>query len=113
MRCCDAELHRLRSEALTQSSRTASDRSAAARSRDLAEASFWAGISVARQQSAQTLELRITLSLARLLLEAGRDAEAKQTLALICEAFDSSAGTPDLAAARGLLDHSSPQTPRA
>jgi len=102
-RCCDAELHRLRSEAMSASGRVASGALAEDRNRDAAEASFWAGISVARQQDARTLELRITLSLSRLLLQSGREKEARQALAPICESFAECADTPDLAEARRLL----------
>jgi len=70
---------------------------------DAAEASFWAAISVARQQDARTLELRATLSLARLLRDAGRDEEATRPLAPVSEAFEKGAITPDLVEARMLL----------
>ena len=71
--------------------------------RDAAEASFWAAISVAREQDARTLELRATLSLARLLQDCGRQEEAVRTLAPVSETFDRRVVTPDLAEARTLL----------
>jgi len=98
----DAELHRLRGDALRQSLRGGSEPTAD-RNRDLAEASIWAGISVARQQNAVTLELRLAISLARLLMESGRDAEARQILAPILDLVATAADTPDLAAAKALL----------
>ena len=73
------------------------------RTRDAAEASFWAGITVARQQDSRTLELRTTLSLCRLLRDAGRQGEVIRTLAPVCEQFQSADDTPDLAEARRLL----------
>ena len=72
---------------------------------DAAEASFWASITVARQQDARTLELRSTLSLCRLLREAGRQAEAIRALAPVCELFGKAEGTPDLSDAKKFLNH--------
>ena len=51
-----------------------------------------------------TLELRATLSLARLLREAGREEEAIRTLAPVSEAFEKGVITPDLVEARTLVD---------
>ena len=67
VRCWDSELYRLRGEAMMSPKRRAPRAHNPAGDRDAAEASFWAGISVAREQDARTLELRATLSLARLL----------------------------------------------
>ena len=99
----DAELHRLRGDALRESLRGGSE-PAADRNRDLAEASIWAGISVARQQNAVTLEdLRLAISLARLLMESGRDAEARQNTGPILDLVATAADTPDLVVAKALL----------
>jgi hypothetical protein len=73
------------------------------RHRDAAEASFWASITVARQQDARSLELRATLSLCRLLRDACRQEEAIRALAPVCDQFDGSDDTPELAEARRLL----------
>jgi tetratricopeptide (TPR) repeat protein len=107
-RCCDAELYRVRGEAMVVRQKrlaqhAAATESSVSRHSDSAEASFWAAISVARQQDARTLELRATLSLCRLLSEAGRHEEAIRTLKPLCEQFGSAGTTPDLAEARRLL----------
>jgi hypothetical protein len=102
-RCCDAELYRVRGEAMIARKRPPSAAAPLNRNRDAAEASFWAGITVARQQDARTLELRTTLSLCRLLRDAGRHQEAIRALAPVCELFGSADDTPDLAEARKLL----------
>ena len=91
MRCYDVELYRLRGEAMMRSRK------------DDAEASFWAGITVARQQDARMLELRVTLSLARLLLASGRDTEARQVMAPVCESFPAGLDVPELEEARKLV----------
>jgi predicted ATPase len=103
VRCCDPELYRLRGEAMLATRRSCSNRQLADRDRDAAEASFWAGITVARQQEARTLELRATVSLARLLFTSGREDEAKRNLAPICESFADDQTSPDLEKARRLL----------
>ena len=74
-RCCDAELYRVRGEILMARNRAGTP-AAPDRTRDAAEASFWAGITVARQQDSRTLELRTTLGLCRLLRDAGRQGES-------------------------------------
>jgi predicted ATPase len=97
-RCWDTELYRVRGEAMI--ARKPPTDAPLNRNRDAAEASFWAGITVARQQDARTLELRTTLSLSRLLREAGRPEEAIRALVPVCEQFPSTDETPDLDEAR-------------
>lgn len=106
VRCCDPELYRLRAEAMLATKTSGVERGPTAGDRDAAEASLWAGISVARRQGARTLELRATLSLARLLQQAGRQEEVGRTLAPVCESFAAGIITPDLVEARKLLRHS-------
>ena len=106
VRCCDPELYRLRAEAMLATKTSGVERGPTAGDRDAAEASLWAGISVARRQGARTLELRATLSLARLLQQAGRQEEIGRTLAPVCESFAAGIITPDLVEARKLLRHS-------
>jgi tetratricopeptide (TPR) repeat protein len=101
-RCCDPELYRLRGEALAARSRVAGGQSNTA-ARDAAEASFWAAISVARQQEAKMLELRATVSLARLLLESGQRDEVVNALGPLCEVFVNVTSSPDIDAARQLV----------
>jgi hypothetical protein len=103
VRCCDPELYRLRGEAMLGTDPSGSMGLLTDRDRDAAEASFWAGITVARQQEARTLELRATVSLARLLIKSGREDEAKRTLAPICDSFADDQTSPDLETARKLL----------
>jgi len=103
VRCCDAELYRLRGEAMIAPRQSVSDNRTTKRDRDGAEAMFWAGISVARQQDARTLELRLVLSLCRLLVESGREQEARRTLEPMCDSFAHAFDTPDLTQARMLL----------
>jgi hypothetical protein len=100
-RWCDAELFRVRGEALIARTLTSSPRPN--RDCNAAEASFWAAITVARQQDARTLELRSTLSLCRLLGQAGRQEEAIRALGPVYELFGNVEDTPDLADARKFL----------
>jgi tetratricopeptide (TPR) repeat protein len=102
-RSFDAELYRLRGEALSLWKQSRSGGGLTSRDRDAAEASYWAGITVARQQDARTIELQITMSLSRLLLESGRPDEARQALGPICEAFAQDESTPLLKQARQFL----------
>jgi len=104
VRWWDSELYRLRGEALTAPRSSAGRTNNTKRDGDAAEASFWAAITVAREQDARTLELRATLSLSRFLRDAGRDEEATRTLAPVSEPFEKRAITPDLTEARRLLD---------
>jgi predicted ATPase len=105
----DAELQRLRGEYLLVGSGQAS----AALSEDdgakhgpltEAAASFRKAIEVARRQQAKSWELRATISLARLLVQQGRRAEARTILAEIYAWFTEGFHTPDLQDARALLD---------
>jgi tetratricopeptide (TPR) repeat protein len=68
-----------------------------------AEESYRRAIRIARQQSSKLLELRSTVSLARLWLQRGRRAEAHQMLSRIYGCFAEGLDTPDLMDARALL----------
>jgi hypothetical protein len=103
LRCCDAELYRARGEAMNAKRRSSTTAGLVDRNRDDAESSYWAGITVARQQDARTLELRATVGLCRLLIDAGRRDEGIRTLARVCDAFSRSDDTPDLREARKLV----------
>jgi predicted ATPase len=61
-------------------------------------------MSVAREQEAKLWELRGTMSLARLWGEQGRRAEARALLAPVYGWFTEGFATPDLNAAKMLLD---------
>ena len=73
---------------------------------DVAEAErcFHTAIEIARQQSARSLELRATTSLARLLAKQGRRDEARAMLAEIYNWFTEGFDTADLKDAKALLD---------
>jgi predicted ATPase len=71
-----------------------------------AEAEAWLqlALDVARRQEAKSLELRAAMSLARLWLQQGKQAEARALLAPIYGWFTEGFGTADLQEARALLD---------
>ena len=68
------------------------------------EACFARAIQKAREQSAKSLELRAAVSLARLWIEQGRSAEARDLLAPVYGWFTEGFDTADLKQAKGLLD---------
>jgi hypothetical protein len=90
----EAELHRLRGEALLAGAGTVSD----------AETAIEKGIDVARRQNAKSWELRGATSLACLRRQQGRPQEAVALLAPILGWFKEGFDTADLQAARTLLD---------
>jgi len=89
----DAELHRLRGELLLMHGADASD----------VEAAFLRAISIARSQQAKSLELRATMSLARLWIAQNRSDDARRQLSDLYTWFTEGFETPDLQAARLLL----------
>src|SRR5206468_9938677 len=89
----EAELHRLRGEALLAGAGTVSE----------AEIAIEKGIDVARRQNAKSWELRAATSLARLRRQRGRPQEAAALLAPILGWFTEGFDTADLQAARTLL----------
>jgi tetratricopeptide (TPR) repeat protein len=95
LRLHDAQLHRLKGEAMLvrDSSLTAE-----------AEACFRKAIEIARAQSAKFWELRATTSLARLLANQGHRDEARAMLAVIYSWFTEGFDLPDLKDAKALLD---------
>jgi predicted ATPase len=70
----------------------------------VAEESFLNAIEIARQQSAKSLELRATTSLARLLDKQGRRDEGRRMLAEIYGWFTEGFDTADLKEAKALLE---------
>ena len=90
----EAELYRLRGEALLAGAGTVSE----------AEAAIEKGIAVARRQNARSWELRGAMSLARLRRQQGRQQEGAALLAPILGWFTEGFDTADLQAARTLLD---------
>jgi predicted ATPase len=70
---------------------------------DEAERSYNDAIAIAQSQCARSLELRAAISLARLLRSQGRNAEARERLALIYGWFSEGFDTLDLKQAKALL----------
>jgi predicted ATPase len=73
-----------------------------------AEACFRQAVAIARRQQAKSLELRATMSLARLWQRQGRRDEAHATLAAVYGTFTEGFTTPDLVDAAALLNGSVP-----
>ena len=92
--CYEAELYRLQGKLLLAHGVVAAK----------AEASFQQAIAIAHHQQAKSLELRATVSLARLWQSQGKREEAWQMLAKIYGWFTEGFDTVDLKEARGLLD---------
>jgi predicted ATPase len=90
----EAELWRLRGEALLAGAGTVSE----------AETAMQQAIAVARRQNAKSWELRATTSLARLRRQQGRPQEAVALLAPIYGWFTEGFDTADLKDAKALLD---------
>ena len=90
----EAELHRLRGEALLASAGAVSE----------AEAAMQQAIDVARRQNAKSWGLRGAMSLARLRRQQGRQQEAVALLAPIYAWFTEGLDTADLKEAKTLLD---------
>jgi predicted ATPase len=90
----EAELHRLKGEALLAGAGTVSE----------AEMVIEQGIDVARRQNAKSWELRGAMSLARLRRQQGRPQEAVALLAPILGWFTEGFDTADLKEAKALLD---------
>ncbi len=97
----EADLHRLRGELLLASTGPAAD----------AEVCFLRSIEIARDRRARSLELRSTISVARLWRDQGRTTEARQILAAICDCFTEGHGTRDLEEAAALLAELSTRGP--
>jgi tetratricopeptide (TPR) repeat protein len=91
----DAELHRLRGELLLMHGADVSD----------VEAAILRAIEIARSQQARSLELRATMSLARLWITQNRGDDARRRLEDVYSWFTEGFETPDLQAARLLLTH--------
>jgi predicted ATPase len=90
----EAELYRLKGEALLAGAGTVSE----------AETAMQQAIDVARRQNAKSWELRGAMSLARLRRQQGRPQEAAALLAPILGWFTEGFDTADLKDAKALLD---------
>jgi len=91
----EAEIHRLKGELL---------RSQAIPDEQQAETCFHQALNIARHQQAKSLELRVAVSLSRLLQRQGKPDEARQMLAEIYGWFTEGFDTADLKEAKGLLE---------
>jgi len=93
-RVYEAELYRLKGELLQKQ----------ATAMGAAEECFRHAVSVARQQSAKSLELRAVMSLSHILKAKGKTAEARQMLTEIYAWFTEGFDTADLQEAKALLE---------
>ncbi len=91
----EAEIYRVRGELLLKQNES---------NRDEAQASFERAIQIAHAQTAKSLELRATTSLARLLRDTNRRHETRAMLADIYGWFTEGFDTADLKDAKALLD---------
>jgi hypothetical protein len=71
---------------------------------EAAEELYRKALTIAGEQGAKLWELRTVVSLARLRRDQGRRAEARDLLAPVYDWFTEGFGTPDLKAAKALLD---------
>jgi predicted ATPase len=71
---------------------------------EAAEELYWKALSLAKEQEAKLWELRASVSLARVRRHQGRHAEARNLLAPVYCWFTEGFDTPDLRAAKTLLD---------
>ena len=92
-RWTEPEIHRLFGDLLTRRGPSAA-----------AIAKYEQAIAVARQQGSRSFELRATTSLARVLSDQGRHAEAHDRLLNIYRCFDAGCDAADLVEAKALLD---------
>ena len=97
----EAELHRLQGELTPQPSGPGVP---SRQAEPEAEACFLKAIETARQQRAKLFELRAVMSLGRLRMRQGRQAEARSELAEIYGWFTEGFDTQDLQEARALLE---------
>jgi predicted ATPase len=103
-RVYEAELYRLKGELTLQQLKVASRKSLTPSTQAEAEACFLKAIEISRKQQAKSLELRATMSLARLWQQQGKTTEARQMLAGIYTWFTEGLDTADLKDAKALLE---------
>lgn len=95
----EADLHRLKGELLLQ----APSRRSTTRNQASAEECFHQALTVARRQSAKSLELRAAMSLSQLWRQQGKVREAKQLLSDVYQWFTEGFETADLQTVKALL----------
>jgi predicted ATPase/class 3 adenylate cyclase len=96
----EAEMYRIKGELLIKDA----GRTPHVKQEEASEACFLKAIEVARRQEAKSLELRATVSLARLWRAHGKSEEARQMLAEIYGWFTEGFDTVDLQEAKALLE---------
>ena len=96
----ESEMHRVKGDLLLKQNRSSSIEALACLKR---------AVEVASNQSAKSLELRATMSMARLLASQGHHAEARTMLSAIYNWFTEGCDTADLKDAKTLLDELSQQ----
>jgi predicted ATPase len=94
----EAELHRLHGDILLQGA------DATPAQQEEAEAAFRRSLDVSRRQGARSLQLRALVTLGRLYLRQGRQAEASPLLTAMCEWFTEGFETADFQEAKVLLE---------
>jgi predicted ATPase len=99
-RCYEAELYRLKGT-LTLQSKVRGQKS---KVEEEAEECFLKAIGISRKQQAKSLELRATVSLAKLWQQQGKRTEAHRMLADIYNWFTEGFDTKDLQEAKALLE---------
>ncbi|MEK7831687.1 MAG: hypothetical protein AAB401_11415, partial [Acidobacteriota bacterium] len=102
----EAELRRLKGEALALLANAETDADAAQAREAEAEACFREALSVARLQQAKSYQLLTAMSLYRLHRKQGRPDEARQLLSEIYNSFTEGFDTPDLKMAKQYLESS-------
>jgi len=111
-RYCEAELYRLKGELLlvkaedekTQTGKLKKSKEKINEIKEEAESLFQKALEVSRKQQAKSLELRATMSLARLWQKQGKKEEARKQLAEIYGWFTEGFDTMDLKEAKALLE---------
>ena len=108
-RFVEPEIHRIRGELILKQVSDGSARPTAVRTAQTdAERTFRKAVAIASDSDARMLGLRATVSLSRLLKTVGRSREALDALSSCYRWFSEGFDTPDLKAARALLEELEP-----
>ena len=102
-RWCEAELYRIKGELLLAQEGLRLQAEGFREKTEEAEACFLKAIEIAQRQQAKSLELRATMSLARLWQQQGKTPEAHRMLSEVYHWFTEGFDTKDLQEAQGLL----------